>query len=221
MINFIKQLLDWIYRKKCYICGKDAHSEPICSKCIEEIEFNQFNPYGKIEYFEIYSAGIYTAHMRKLIRGLKYHKRKDIAKSIANIMYSYWKNLNIGSEDFEIVPVPLHPIREKERGYNKACLIAEEFSKLTGYTVNNKIAKRVRNTEPLYKLSKKERADNLKNAFKVNKKEYKGKKLLLLDDISTTGTTLYELRRALGKEDISVYYAFVAANPMGESSFQK
>jgi len=221
MINFIKQLLDWIYRKKCYICSKDAFSEPVCFKCIEEIEINQYNHHKKSGSFKIYSTGTYTANMRKLIRGLKYHRKKDIAKPIADIMYSYWKNLSINSEDFEIVPMPLHLKREKERKYNQSSLLAEEFSKLTGYTVNNKIAKRVKNTEPQYKLSKRERIENLKDAFKVDKNEYTGKKLLLLDDISTTGTTLDELKKTFEKEGISVYYALVAANPVNESSFQK
>ncbi|MDD3013695.1 MAG: ComF family protein [Candidatus Gastranaerophilales bacterium] len=219
MINFIKQLLDWIYRKKCYICGKDAFSEPICINCLEEIEINQYNYHKKIHSFEIYSAGIYTANMRKIIKGLKYHRKKDLAKPIASIMHSYWKNLNISSEDFEIVPMPLYLKREKERGYNQTCLIADEFSKLTGYTVNNKIAKRVKNTEPQYKLSKRERIENLKDAFKIVKTEYTGKKLLLLDDISTTGTTLDELKKTFENEGISVYYALVAANPVSESSF--
>jgi len=220
MINFIKQLLDWIYRKKCYICSKDAFSEPVCSKCLEEIEINQSSHHKKKGSFEIYSTGIYTANMRKLIKGLKYHRKKDIAKSLADIMYSYWKNLSISSEDFEIVPMPLYSKRERERGYNQTYLIAEEFSKFTGYSVNNKLVKRVKNTEPQYKLSKKERIENLRNAFKVDKTEYTGKKLLLLDDISTTGTTLDELKKTFEKEGISVYYALVAANPVSESSFQ-
>jgi len=221
MVNFIKQLLDWIYHKKCYICGKDAFSKPVCSKCLEEININQFNPHKKIGSFEIYSATTYTANIRKIIRGLKYHKKKDIAKPIADIMYSYWKNLSINSVDFEIIPMPLYSKREKERGYNQTYLIAEEFSKLTGYTVNNKIARRIKNTEPQYKLSKKDRIKNLKDAFVVNKIEYTGKNLLLIDDISTTGTTLDELKKTFEKEGISVCYAFVVANPVNESMFQK
>lgn len=219
MINFLKQLLDWIYRKKCYICSKDALSKPVCSKCTEEIEINEFNPIKKLDSLEIYSTGAYTANMRKLLKGLKYHKKKDLSKPVAQVMYSYWKNLSIHNEDFEIVPMPLYTKREKERGYNQVLLIAEEFSKLTGYSINSKIAKRIKNTEPQYKLSKRERMENLKNAFKVNKKEYTGKKLLLLDDISTTGTTLEELKKTFESAEIPVYYAFVAANPMSESPF--
>jgi hypothetical protein len=63
-------------------------------------------------------------------------------------------------------------------------------------------------------------SENLRDAFKVNKTEYTGKKLLLLDDISTTGTTLDELKKSFEKEGISVYYALVAANPVSETKYQ-
>jgi ComF family protein len=219
MTNFIKQLLDWIFHKKCYICGKNTNSESVCKSCLNKIETNNTMPHQKFGSFEIYSAGMYTANMRKLVRGLKYHKKKDLAKNLAFIMYQYWKTLNVSSNKYEIVPMPMFPQKEKERGYNQTNLLALEFAKLTGYNVNYKIAKKILNTEPFYKLSKRERADSLREAFTVNKKEYNGKKILLLDDISTTGITLTELKKAFEREEIQVDLAIVAANPINENLF--
>jgi len=219
MNNFIKQLLDWIYRKKCYICGKETSTVSVCDKCIAKVELNPLQPLNNVHLLEVYSASIYTSSMRELIRGLKYHNKRDLAKPIAQIMYNYWKSLKINRTNFEIVPMPLHPKRKKERGYNQVLLVAEEFSKLTGYTINTKIVKRIRNTEPQYRLSKVERKKNLEGAFEVNAKEHKGKKLLILDDITTTGATLEELKNTFENEDIPVNYALVSANPMNYSPF--
>lgn len=219
MNNFIKQLLDWIYRKKCYICGKETSTGSACNSCVAKVELNPLAPLDNVHLLEVYSASLYTCSMRELIRGLKYHNKKDLAKPIAQIMYEYWKSLKISKKKFEIVPMPLHPKREKERGYNQVLLIAEEFSKLTGYPINTKIAKRVRYTEPQYKLSKAERKKNLKDAFEVNAKAYTGKNLLILDDITTTGATVEELKKTFEYEDIPVNYALVSANPMATSPF--
>jgi len=213
MINIIKQLLDWIYRRNCYFCHKPCPTGIMCQNCYEKIELNFPEPIKLINEMSVYSASLYTDNLKKLIRGLKYHKQKELAKYMAEILYDFWQKTDLSNESFEIVPMPLYKKREKERGYNHILLVAEEFSKLTGYSVNKDIAKRIKDTKPQYRLKKVERLENLKDAFQVNKEAYNNTKLLLIDDICTTGITLEELMKTFKKNNINDLYAIVGANP--------
>ncbi|MBS6552544.1 MAG: ComF family protein [Clostridium sp.] len=150
----------------------------------------------------------------KMIRGLKYHRKKELAYHHAKLMYAYWKELNEDKEEYIIVPVPMHKTREKQRGYNHMNLIAQEFAKLSGYEINTNLIYRTKNTTPQYALSKEERESNLKNAFGINTKNIKllrGKKILILDDIITTGTTIFEMVSTLRGADYHLVKAFTAS----------
>jgi ComF family protein len=110
--------------------------------------------------------------------------------------------------DFEIVPVPIFPKRKKKRKYNHMELVALEFSKLSGFEVNFELIKRIKDTKPQYNLNKAQRMLNLSKAFQVNPEKYNNKKILLIDDICTTGSTFEEMIRNLkeyGIDDITCF----------------
>ena len=213
MINLIKQLLDWIYNRVCYFCHKSSPSGLMCDKCYENVELNFPEPIKILGDIRVYSSNLYADNIKKLIRGLKYHKQKELAFYMAQFMYTFWQKLEISREEFEIIPMPLFTKRQKERGYNHVELIAEEFAKLTGYSVNVELVKRIKATKPQYKLRLNDRVENLKNAFVVDSTKYNGKKLLLMDDICTTGTTFNELIETLKKHNITDLCAIVGAHP--------
>src|SRR5574344_925167 len=205
-INYIKKfifdLADWIYRRKCYFCGISKENVKMCSKCLNSIEYNNFEENREILNTKIYCATQYSNIVQKLVRGVKYHKQKDLAFYQAKIMFNYWQNLNV-SKEFQIVPVPLFYKREKSRNYNHMKIVGDEFAKLTGYILNNDLIKRTKNTKPQYKLSRKERMANLENAFSVDKSKFiKGKSILILDDICTTGSTFESMIKELNKNEM-------------------
>ena len=214
MKKFLDSILDLIYRKKCYFCKSSKFSLKMCPKCYEKLEFNDFSANRIIDGIDVFCAGVYTKDLQKLIRGLKYHKQKDLAYFQAKFMYDYFVNIDIlQNKNFEIVPVPLHIKRIKERKYNHMELVCEEFSKITGYECNNDLIKRVKNTKPQYQLSKNERLKNLSEAFEVNKDNYKNKTILLVDDICTTGATFEEIIKELKKSGISEIVCFATSTP--------
>ena len=212
MKKFLNSLLDLIYRKKCYFCGKSKFSVKMCSDCYNELCFADIRTNRIVDGVNVYTCGVYEKNLQKLIRGLKYHKQKELAFYLAKFMYEYFVKLNLENE-FQVVPVPLHKNRIKKRKYNHMELVAEEFCKLTGYTANFELIKRIKDTKPQYKLSRQERMKNLANAFEIDKTKFLSQPVLLIDDICTTGATFEEMISALKKEGISDIVCLASANP--------
>jgi ComF family protein len=99
-----------------------------------------------------------------------------------------------------LVPVPLHPKRKKRRGFNQAQAIAEELEKIKGIQVAKGILVKVKNVPAQTSLEAEDREKNVIGAFRVSKKVHaKGKRLLLIDDVYTTGATIRECSRVLKK----------------------
>lgn len=212
MKKIFESLLDLIYRKKCYFCGKSKYSVKMCPNCFDELNFAYVTPNRVINEINVYSCGMYEKNLQKLIRGLKYHKQKELAYYLAKFMYEYFTQLNL-SGNFQVVPVPLHKNRIKKRKYNHMELVAEEFCKLSGFTPNFELIKRVKDTKPQYKLTKKERMKNLANAFVVDKAKLLPMPVLLIDDICTTGSTFEEMINEFKKQSISDIVCLAASNP--------
>lgn len=215
MKHIINSLLDLIYRKKCYFCKKSKHSLKMCPDCYNKLEFNDFRANRIIDGIDVFCAGVYTKELQQLIRGLKYHKQKELAYYQAKFMYEYFLNLNINkNKDFELIAVPLHKKRINKRKYNHMELVCEEFSKLSGYKCNFDLIKRIKDTKAQYNLNKKERIKNLSEAFQINKKAYNNKTLLILDDICTTGSTFEEIVKTLKHSEIKSIICLATSTPL-------
>ena len=213
MKDFFIGLLDWIYKKRCYFCKNSKESVKMCTKCFDELEFLPLQINRTYLGYAIYCAGLYDKNLQKLIRGLKYHNQRDLAYYQAKFMWLYWQKLNI-NDDFQIVPVPIYDKRKKERKYNHMELVAYEFSKLSGYCVNTELIHRIKNTKPQYKLNKSQRMLNLANAFKVAPhKLIANKKILIIDDICTTGSTFEEMINCLNTYNIKDIVCFATTTP--------
>ena len=211
--SFFINLLDWIYKKKCYFCRRSDESVKMCSKCYDSLEFLSYGKRFAIDGVSVYVAGVYEKNLQKLIRGLKYHNQHDLAFYQAKFMWEYWQNITSES-GFEVVPVPLHKDRQSKRRYNHMELVAEEFCRLSGNILNTKLIKRVKNTRPQYKLTHAERAENLHNAFKVDTSALSDcGKILILDDICTTGSTFAEMIKTLKEAGITDITCFATTTP--------
>ena len=212
MKKLLTSLLDLIYKKKCYFCGSSKYSVKMCPECYDELCFSYVNANRVIKGVNIFSCGLYEKNLQKLIRGLKYHKQKELAYYLAKFMYEYFSKLKI-KDEYQVVPVPLHKNRVKKRKYNHMELVAEEFCKLSGFTPNFELIKRVKDTKPQYKLSREDRMKNLEGAFVVDKTKDLGMPILILDDICTTGSTFEEMINALNKADITDITCLASSSP--------
>ncbi len=212
MINILKKLLDFIYEKKCYFCSKSDENSVCCSKCYNSVVFLPSEPHNNILGVPVYAATDYKDLTQKLIRAVKYHNQTELADYQAKLMFDYWSDLDVKNKNYTVIPVPMFFLKARKRKYNHMDLVCQKFCELSGYIFNNHSIIRNRETKPQYKLSKKEREDNLKNAFSIVDKDFK-EPILLMDDISTTGTTFKEIISLLNAEGFYNIVCFVTAVP--------
>jgi len=159
----------------------------------------------------VQAAGQYHGVLRKLIGELKYKQNKGSLDYIHAFLLE-----TLRMETFEtidaVVPVPLYKDKQKKRGFNQAELIFRFWSETKGYQWLNAL-ERIRPTAPQYQLHVNERRKNMKGAFVVRSGEkLTGKRILLVDDILTTGSTLRECAAVLKKAGAAEIQALVLAS---------
>ncbi|MBQ1867559.1 ComF family protein [Selenomonas ruminis] len=162
-----------------------------------------------------WALSVYRGGTRDLIRGLKYHNKRSNLPYITRLLQAAEQSAGVKkllSESCCAVAVPLHETRQRKRGFNQAELIFGDW--LCDHSVPmEKMLRRVRQTKPLYPLTARERADNLKDAFQIEPGSViRGKSILLVDDILTTGATLYTCAKVLKQAGAEKIYALVLAS---------
>lgn len=147
-----------------------------------------------------------------IIHALKYEKKfligKFLGENLGEEFATKFRSWNIDL----VVPIPLHHLKKAERGFNQSYYIAKGISTATGIPLNARAVKRVRFTQSQTTMTLKEREENIDGAFKVRKTEkVKGKNILLVDDVMTTGATISECGRVLLEVGASRIYAATVA----------
>uniref|UniRef100_N2AIJ7 ComF family protein n=1 Tax=Eubacterium plexicaudatum ASF492 TaxID=1235802 RepID=N2AIJ7_9FIRM len=206
--------LRYVSEPMCYSCGKpvaDAQQE-YCMDCVRK----------KHEFRQGHAVFLYEGPMREILYRYKYANRRDYTEFLAMQAarcYGAWaKRLKIDL----VVPIPLSAKRLRTRGYNQADLLGKRFAELCGLTYCNKILVRVRNTVPQKELSVQERKNNLKNAFKMNKNVVNLKRILLIDDIYTTGSTIDAAALVLKQAGIEdIFYLCIGIGQGQQCSYIK
>lgn len=141
-------------------------------------------------------AYAYRSPIRELLHAFKYGGRLSVGRALGDWMAGLLPRLPVGPVD-AVVPVPLHPARLRERGFNQAAVLAEAVARTARAPVLD-ILERRRRTAAQWRLGRRRRADNLQDAFQASeRRDLRGLSLLLIDDVCTTGRTLSECARAL------------------------
>lgn len=146
--------------------------------------------------------------MRQAILAWKYGRKVAVGRHLGVFMAeAAYGRIDVASYDC-LIPVPLHQQREKERGFNQALLLAEALSRCFGVPVERKALVRSRSTNP-QEGNRKAREENVGGAFQVVRPErVVGRRILLVDDVYTTGATVNECAKVLvkaGAEEVAVY----------------
>ena len=168
----------------CQICGlpwAGADKAAICSRC-------QSSP---PQFDGLRAYAIHDGPLRKAIHQFKYEDLRALVGPLGRLMADGWKRLAPPELELDaIAPVPLHRSRQRQRGYNQAAMLAEELGAHLQLPVLNDSVVRTRHTAPQVGLSAEARHANVRDAFQCIRRDLTGKRLMLVDDVCTSGATL-------------------------------
>jgi len=155
------------------------------------------------------SAAHFDGPLRTAIHAFKYGGLRALSAILGEILYDCWETEPWPVD--AIVPVPLHSARLRQRGYNQSALLARELARYTGLPVVDRALLRVHPTLPQVDLDAAQRAANVQGAFRCQDASLSGKRILLLDDVRTTGATLRACAQALSDGGIAGVWALTLA----------
>ena len=224
-----------LYPPVCTICGENVRAgeylcnrceakvvrivAPFCQKCSEPFEgaitseFTCANcAHRTINFDAAVSAYRGRGIVREIIHEFKYGRRIHLRHLVAHWLQAALDDDRIHGNRFDIiVPVPLHPARLRERGFNQASSLAALLSAQTSIP-SKPLLERIRYTPTQTTLDRSERMENLHNAFRLRKNaDVRGLRMLLIDDVLTTGSTLSECARVLKRAGARSVHAATAA----------
>ncbi len=161
---------------------------------------------GRIRFERATSLAYFTPDglLQHLLHELKYNNKKAIGIYLGKQLAYDLAQVNFTEGIDAIIPIPLHPKKEAERGYNQSLLIAEGMTDVLGIPVRERLLTRRRHTESQTKKTRAERLENMQEAFAVNEGANMPKHVLLVDDVLTTGATLESAALALSKAAPSI-----------------
>jgi len=192
---------------------------PFCQTCSEPFEgaitgaFTCANCAHRTIHFDAAVAAYRSRGIvREIVHSFKYGRQIYLRHLVARWLYAALNDERLRERRFDIiVPVPLHPTRERERGFNQASLLAESLSAQIS-TPSKPLLERIRYTTTQTALDRAERMENLHNAFRLRKNaDVRGLRVLLIDDVLTTGSTLSECARVLKRAGATSVDAATAA----------
>lgn len=193
----------------CPICGKKQSSEKVCEGCTVSSHV----------YTAIRSWGEYRGPLRHAIQRLKYNRDVAMGEILARPLVSFLKGLNWMVDI--VAPVPASLARLRERGYNQVSLLARPLGLGMELTYRPHALHKVRDTRSQVGLSAKERQENVRGVFQADRHVVNGKVILVIDDVTTTGSTLEECAIALKEAGAQQVYGLTLARSMvADHNFQ-
>ncbi len=165
--------------------------------------------------------GVYQGPLKRAIAQLKYNQNTAIAHYFGNLLADLWLSQPNSPRGITVLPIPLHPDRYRQRGFNQATLIAQSFCHVTGLPLLPHGLQRTKATQAQFSLSRAQRFENLESAFSLDDalRRFKpSSSFLLLDDIYTTGATLIAARQTLTRHQFQGVQAMVVAKAIAPKS---
>lgn len=185
---------------RCKRCGKglEREEEEYCSDC----------KLGNHSFTRGLAAYAYDEIMKQSIYQMKFHNKREYADFYVRQMRRMLEPVMPTWRPQVLIPVPLHKSRYRKRGFNQSLLLAEGIGKAFSIPVRGELVERTRATLPQKELNVKKRKNNLKNAFKIKEHDVKLDRVLVIDDIYTTGSTIDAISELLLARGVKkIYFA--------------
>lgn len=193
-------IIDWLFPQNCFGCGKGK--EYLCNLCESQIKNGEL--IKKNEFEGIISIYKYDGLIKTIIEKIKYGFISDAAEEMAEKMarklkidypniVKYWQE-----EGYCLIPIPLHPQRQRWRGFNQSELLTDKLAKILNLKYRNNLIMRKLNIKNQAKIkNREEKWKNMGNVFEVASKKKIPKKVILVDDVITSGATMTAALRTL------------------------
>ena len=232
-VRLKQSFLDLLFPPRCVGCGRvgfwlceqcwaaiEFVSSPVCALCGEPLSNASSRlclrcRVAPLQIDGIRSVAYFEGVLRQAIHRFKYEGVPALAASLGELLHAGWQTIRPPGE--VIVPVPLHPRRQRERGYNQAALLARSLGTRCGLPVLEETLSRVRDTPPQTGLNAQQRKENMREAFRCRDESLAGKQVLLIDDVCTTGATLEACSVALRRAKVRSVWALSLARPRIEN----
>lgn len=214
ILSFLQTLF---FPKECLSCN--SLGEFICPECLKKIPIRPSQPPEKIRYQDyldqVHIASFYNYNvLARLIDLYKFHYQQHLGNILATLAVTYIKKnkLTKSLQNFVIVPIPLHHRRYLERGFNQSEILATEISVWLQTKLITNALIRHRYNKHQTKLNMHQRQKNISGVFSIaNKERIIGKKILLVDDVVTTGASLNEAAKVLRQNGANKVIGLVLA----------
>ncbi|MCJ8278998.1 MAG: ComF family protein [Rivularia sp. ALOHA_DT_140] len=202
-----KNLLNLFLQSNCPLCQRPA-SEEFCEYCNKQLQKCRLTTPNSRRGNSppVIAWGTYGGAIKRAITTMKYDNHPEIARPLGEWLGETWLQNYGNKRSFIVVPIPMHPEKQKKRGFNQAALIAKSFCQTTGLKLSVNGLQRVKETEALFGLLPTQRKETLNQAFDIGK-DFRKKTnvpVILVDDIYTTGATVNSAIETLSKSGIIV-----------------
>jgi ComF family protein len=209
--SWLARLLDLLYPQRCGGCG--GFGDGLwCGKCNARVKRLKREEAARESLLsagaysiQILSAAIYEPPLREAIHAFKYNETPHLADLFSEWMSETWRSSRLDASC--CAPVPLHTSRLRERGFNQSEWLSERFSKRTKLAHKPRALQRIRRTDQQALLEPDQRRQNVKDAFIADATQVKDMKIVLIDDVLTTGATMSECARVLLEAGASEVFA--------------
>ena len=222
--DFHHFFLDLFFPNQCLVCSKGIFrsSDSICTQCFMSFEkTNLGNWIENVSHSEgldgVYSGWYFNDQIQRVIHSLKYEERAKLGWELGHHLGNMFPSFQVGDLDF-LVPVPLHSVKKRERGYNQAKWIAKGLSSIWGIPVDFSILKRKKYTETQTMLSSLDRKKNMDKGFEV-KRMTTGLNIGIIDDVLTTGSTMSACSVMLKEKGFQSVFAITCSTPKLEKKY--
>lgn len=212
LLEILRFFVDFFYPPYCPICHSSLKEEKsiVCENCWKQIPRLDKNYdivaeiksklKGQVYFSQAYSVWHFIGPIQNIIHFLKYQNFRNVTHQMGKFMADMIREFNLPQEQLMLIPVPLHKTRIRERGFNQSLLLCISISSQLNIDYSDKVLVRTRYTQSQTKLNASKRQKNVANAFQVKSAEsIRGKTIILVDDVITTGATMNACAQALAR----------------------
>lgn len=188
----------------CPSCKENEKTGQVfCSECLMKIDRVDYYEYEDNISMNLSYPLFYNYFTRDLIAKYKFQGENHLYRSLGELMYLSGVKENIFEKVDMIVPVPLHIRNYKKRGFNQSELLAQRIAELSGLEMRTDLVKKIKKTRVQHDLSLRKRMTNLANSIAIEEEFYKYK-ILLIDDVYTTGATINSIVKAMDRSPVYI-----------------